>query len=121
MEKPKNLTVDIHDSIGVSDYVDAEVIKIRTVGPGGVEREFEYPTTRTTIDIVTESTRQIETTTTTTLPPEAIEQITETVDYAKSAKPYWSKFKVGFRLLGSGFDVEVERSPSLVTKTIKKA
>ena len=114
----EGLKINVHETFGIHDVVDAEVIKVTTIGPDQKKHEQTFTTDVSSATIVSKSTEAI-TTTTTTPPPEQLEQLVETVDFAKSHKPFISRIKVsvGWK---DGFQFEVERSPSQITKTIKK-
>ena len=101
----------VQESAGVGDYVDAEVIKV-VASDKGVERILDFSTNTTSGTIAQKSIEA----TSTTLPPEAFQQLVESVDYAKSTKPFISEFELSLSLTG-GFKMRIKREPSKVVKT----
>ena len=115
-DNEKDLKVNVHETIVLSDHVDAEVIKVTAAKKDGVDRSLEFPTDVSSVDIVTASTAA----TTTTLPPEQVQQLVETVDYAKTHKPFISELEISINFK-DGFKFRVKREPSKVIKSSKKS
>ena len=115
----KDTEVNIDEKFGLSDSVDAELIKVTAIGPDQKRHEESFTLDVSSATMITISTQAI-TTTTTAPPPEQMEQLTEIIDFAKSHKPFINKFKISFDWKG-GFQFEIERTPSQVTKIIKKS
>ena len=115
----KDLEINVHEEIGLNDVINVEVIKVTAIGPDQQRYEQTFTTNTSSATIVSKSTEAI-TTTTTSPPPEQLDQLVETVDFAKSHKPFISRIKisVGWK---DGFQFEVERLPSQITKTVKKS
>ena len=109
-EKEKDLNINAHEKIKVSDYVETQVIKVEAAN-----KNYEFTTDVSSVDIVNASTM----TTTTTLPPEYYQQLVETVDYAKSHKPFISELEISVNFK-DGFKFRIKREPSKVVKLSKK-
>jgi hypothetical protein len=111
----KDSEVNIEEKIGIHASVDAELIKVSTTKKDGSIQNFEFPTTFSSKDIAITSAG----TSTTIIPPEQMQQLVETIDYAKTNKPFISEIEISLSFK-DGLKFRIKREPSKVIKSSKK-
>ncbi len=113
-KKKKGKAVDLKPAdMKIQAHLPA--IKITASVRGKPKYKETFPSSVSSADIVTASTMA----THVTLPLGQKQQLIETIDFAKTNKPFISKFKIAVSLK-DGFQFEIERQPSKIVKTKKK-
>ena len=105
----ENKTLNVHNAHHKLTSDKVKLFVVKATGKDGKEHEMEFPVSTTSTTIMASALKA----TSTTLPPEALKEVEEQIEYGATRSTYISEFAIN---IAKYFSITIKRSPK---ETIK--